>query len=264
VSTKTGAFANAAHWMLQAPFRHKGRGFGDFDKCHQLGRLVARQQGRQFTHDMIRQILSLALIRHHADVDSEGSCNMVIGDGYGVMTALNLLASPGRQIIAVNLIRPLLLDLIFSSRVVPGLRFSLVTDEDGLATALELPEIRLIAVKADDALLLTQAPIGLAINIHSMQEMDMAVIAEYFRVLRTNKAARTLFYSCNKNLKTLLDGSEIRFDDYPWHPEDEIGYDGISPWSQLNYSKTPPFWHPRRGGEWATRHRLAFLHREAA
>ena len=52
------------------------------------------------------------------------------------MTAFNLLASPRRQTIAVNLIRPLLLDLIFSGKAVPGLRFALVNDEESLATAL--------------------------------------------------------------------------------------------------------------------------------
>jgi len=58
-----------------------GRGSRDFNKFHRLGRLVACRQGRQFNHDMMRQTLSLALIRHHADVNSERSCNLIIGDG---------------------------------------------------------------------------------------------------------------------------------------------------------------------------------------
>ena len=95
-----------------------------------------------------------------------------------------------------------------------------------------------------------------------MQEMDPPVIEGYFRILRRNQADRTLFYCCNKALKKFKDGPEIRFDGYPWHADDEILVDGISPWSQVFYSKTPPFWHRRAGGDRATPHRLVYLHRE--
>ena len=111
VSMKMGMLYSAAHWILQAPFRHMGRGLRDFPECQRLGRLVARRQGRSFTHDMVRQALSLAVIRQHADITSEGPCNLIIGDGYGVMTSLIMLASPLRKAIAVNLTRSLLLDL---------------------------------------------------------------------------------------------------------------------------------------------------------
>ena len=62
---------------------------------------------------------------------------------------------------------------------------------------------------------------GLAINIVSMQEMDPPVIAEYFRILRGNRAPRTAFYCCNKLWKRLADGSEVRFQAYPWSPTDD-------------------------------------------
>jgi hypothetical protein len=58
-------------------------------------------------------VLSLAVIFHHADIETEGPSNLIIGDGYGVMTSLVLLASPLRKTIAVNLNRSLLLDLIY-------------------------------------------------------------------------------------------------------------------------------------------------------
>ncbi|NQV83539.1 MAG: putative sugar O-methyltransferase [Rhodospirillales bacterium] len=262
VSTKMGMLNSAAHWVLQAPFRRMGRGLKDFPECQRLGRLVARRQGRQFTHDMVRQTLSLAVIRQHADITSEGPCNLIIGDGYGVMTSLALLSSPLRKAIAVNLTRSLLLDLTYISKAVPDAGFALVTSPEDLAQALERPDIRLIAVQADNAPMIENAPISLAINVHSMQEMDPPVIAGYFRILRANTADRTLFYCCNKRVKELVDGSKARFDDYPWHPDDQILVDEISAWSQMFYSKTPPFWHRRKGGDWATQHRLAYLHRE--
>ncbi|MDA1091436.1 MAG: putative sugar O-methyltransferase, partial [Proteobacteria bacterium] len=262
VSTKRGLFYSAAHWILQAPFRHMGRHLKDFPECQRLGRLVARRQGRQFTHDMVRQTLSLAVIRQHADITSEGSCNLIIGDGYGVMTSLIMLASPLRKAIAVNLTRSLLLDLIYIGKAVPDAGLALVRNPEDLAQALERPDISLIAVQADNAPMIENAPIGIAVNVHSMQEMDPPVIEGYFRILRANAADRTLFYCCNKRVKKLMDGTEARFDSYPWHADDEILVDDISPWSQLFYSKTPPFWHPRGTGDMATRHRLAYLHRE--
>ena len=75
-----------AHWFLQWHFRFMGRGYETFGECERLGRLVARRQGRQFTHDMIRQVLSLALIRHYVNLDDPTECNLVFGDGFGVLT----------------------------------------------------------------------------------------------------------------------------------------------------------------------------------
>lgn len=43
VSRKTGLFHSLAHWVLQAPFRHMGRGFAEYRECEKLGRLVARR-----------------------------------------------------------------------------------------------------------------------------------------------------------------------------------------------------------------------------
>ena len=263
VSTKTGPLHGVAHWLLQAPFRHMGRNFRDFAKIQRLGRLIAQRQGRQFTHDMIRQALSFALVRHYGHDMDDGDCALVIGDGYGVLSSLNLLADPHRRVITVNLTKPLLLDLIFAGKAAPDATVALVSGQEDMAEALSRPEVRLIGVQADNAKAIAQAPIGTAFNIHSMQEMDAPVIAGYFDLLRNNRARQTLFYCCNKNVKTLLDGSESRFDAYPWHPEDQVLHDGICPWAQLSYSKKPPFWYRRQGGDLVTRHRLATMHRGA-
>ncbi len=261
LSTKTGALHGLAHWLLQAPFRRMGRGFEEFARCQELGRLVARRQGRQFTHDMVRQVLSLALVRSHAGGMADDDCVLVIGDGYGVLSSLNLLAEPRRRVIAVNLTKPLLLDLIFAAKAAPDAGVALVSGPADMAEALARPGVRLIGVQADNAQSIAEAPIGCAFNIHSMQEMDAPVIAAYFALLRHNRARRTLFYCCNKNAKTLMDGSESRFDAYPWHRQDRILHDGDCPWAQLSYAGKPPFWYRRKGGELRTRHRLVALHR---
>ena len=262
VSVKMNPLHTLAHWILQWPFRIMGRNYKTLGECERLGRLIARRQGRQFTHDMLRQVLSLALIRHYADVDNSDDCNLVIGDGFGVLTSLFILATPKRRTILVNLTKPLLLDLLYIQKAVSDLRFALVSAADEMEWALGRPDIGLIAVRAEDASIIAKAPIGVAANIVSMQEMNPPVIAEYFRILRQNKARETSFYCCNKLYKKLSYGTEVRFLEYPWQPTDNILHDSACPWSQWYYAKRPPFWIYRRGKERVIWHRMATLAKE--
>lgn len=256
VSAKTGPLHTAAHWMLQHPYRRMGRGLGAYEECQRLGRDIAACQGRQFTHDMIRQALSLALIRQHVDLSDPADCNLVIGDGYGVMASLLMLGVPHRRCIAVNLTKPLLLDLACIRRALPETRFALVSDEAEMRDALADRDLGLIAVQADNAAVLAQAPLGLAINMVSMQEMVPDTIADYFRTLRANKARETAFYCCNK-LRKKIDGGHD-FDDYPWRPDDRVLHDGVCPWNVLSYTKWPPFWRRKKSRSWIW-HRLAVM-----
>ena|GEM_PF-643555 len=266
VSRKTGPLYTAAHWVLQWPYRCMGRDFPTFSECQQLGRLVARRQGRQFTGDMIRQVLTLALLRHRLDhlesADDGVSC--VIGDGYGVMSALLRLAFPRRKVILVNLTKVLLLDVMFARRSGPGGCVALVSSAEDMRAAVARDDVGLIAVRADDAPSIAAAPVDLAINIVSMQEMDPPVIAGYFDVLRAAVAPETAFYRCNKLSKTLPDSTEVRFHDYPWRAGDRILVDGFSPWNGLVYSARPPFWHVAKDKARTAWHRLAWLEKDPA
>lgn len=259
VSTKTSPLHTLVHWILQGPFRFMGRHYETFGECHRLGRLIAQRQGRQFTHDMIRQVLSMALIRHHVDLDNPKECNLVIGDGLGVLSSLFLLAAPHRRTILVNLTKSLLVDLVFLRKAVPDLSFALVTSSDEMETALGLADIKLIAVQADNASAITGASVGIAANVVSMQEMEPPVVAEYFRILRASKARKTAFYCCNKLYKKLGDGTEVRFLEYPWQASDRILHESACPWSQWVYTKKPPFWIYRRGKNRVIWHRMAML-----
>ena len=85
------------------------------------------------------------------------------------------------------------------------------------------------------------------------------LLEKYFRLLRGNKAGQTAFYCCNKLYKKMSDGTESRFNDYPWRDGDGILHDTICPWNQWYYDRTPPFWHYRRGKDRVIWHRLALL-----
>jgi putative sugar O-methyltransferase len=257
-SAKASPFKKIAHAFLQWPLQFLAP-FQDRAECIRLARLVAERQNRQITFDMLRQCFTVALIRKYLDLSSADESNLVIGDGYGVMSSLLLLLSPHRSTICVNLTKPLILDLAYARQAVPGIRLALVTNAEEMKVALGDTSIRLIGVRADDFQAIQEATVGLAVNVVSMQEMEPSVVDNYFRLLRGNKAGQTAFYCCNKLHKELSDGTELRFDDYPWRDGDQILHDSICPWSQWYYDKTPPFWHYRRGQERVICHRLALL-----
>ncbi len=261
ISRKTGHLYTLMHRVLQLPYRYMARGLPDYADCERLGRIIARGQERQYTSDIMRQALSLALIRRHLPDGPGNGVNLVIGDGYGVMTSLLRLAWPETKAIAVNLTIPLLADLAFARQALPGMRLAMPGDMDEMTAALADPDVDVIGLRADDAGLLEGAPIGLAVNIVSMQEMDLAVINEYFRLLRSATGEQTAFYCCNRVHKPFYDDTEIRFDDYPWSDSDKLLVDETCPWTELEYGPKPPFWirAPHR-----KHHRLAVIDKQTA
>ncbi len=256
VSRKTGKFHTLAHWLLQAPFRGFGNSYRYFPDCHKKGRAVARDQGRQFTGDMVRQSLALALIRDHVSPADMDGVNVVIGDGYGVMTSLLRRAFPEKPVIVVNLKTPLLADLLFAREAAADKLLVLPRNPEEMAIAISGPDANIIGLMADDAHLLANVMVALAVNIHSMQEMPVSVVADYFRFLRVGPAPKTAFYCCNRVYKKLYGGEELRFDDFPWRKGDDLLVDEICPWDHLEYGPRPPFWHKNHN---QTRHRLVYL-----
>lgn len=261
VSRKAGTLRTIAHWVLQTPFRLIGRRFAPFAETQRLGRLVADRQRRQLTQDMMRQVLALSLVRDYLDGDMPDGTAVVIGDGYGVMTSLLRLTFPDLTVIAVNLTKPLLADLAFAKLAVPDTSIAVPDSAASIRAALARHDIGIIGVRADDAGLLSGVPVGLAVNIHSMQEMSAPVIARYFELLRAAPSARTAFYCCNRVEKKLYDGEVIRFDDYPWRRGDTVLVDEICPWDHWEYGPRPPFW--RRNPN-LKQHRLVFLAKGSA
>jgi hypothetical protein len=89
-----------------------------------------------------------------------------------------------------------------------------------------------------------------------MQEMDDAVIKNYFRFMRAGIFEKKYFYCCNRVEKRLPDGNVTRFAEYPWQRDDVVLLDGLCPWYREYPSSIPPFWRPFDG---PIRHRLVVL-----
>ena len=256
ISRKTSRLHNAVNQVLQLPYRLVARKSRNSAACLRLANLVAARQERLFTQDILRQALSLAAIKDALDTDKLGGANLVIGDGYGVMTSLLKLANPEAVTITVNLTTPLLIDLYYARKALPGVKIVLPRSADEMNEALQNTDIGVIAIRADQADLIGQASIGLAVNNHSMQEMTNQVIKSYFDILRANGGETTAFYCCNRVTKTLYDGEDIIFADYPWRNDEEVLFDEICWWDKFEYQPRLPFWFRNPN---LKRHRLTIL-----
>lgn len=248
------------HKMFQGRFRKMGRDFPEFEAIDNLAEKITAKQGRGYDLDVLRQALTLAFLRYkvpHKLSKTASAC--VIGDGFASMTSLLLASGYAGNVYLVNLTKTLLVDLWYLKLWMGYEAFetsvNLVTDVD----ALEAARIRggVVAVQASDHELLQRCPVDIAINIASMQEMDPPAINAYFDDLRAvSDRQHIVFYCCNREEKTLPDGTITRFSDYPWSDSDQIILDELCPWHQRYYSIKPPFYHLYDG---PIRHRLLEL-----
>lgn len=259
--TERSAVRRAAHRVMLAPYWRFIPDRQDFDVNLRLLREIARRQNRAVDLDMYRQALTFTHIAHRLPASRESdSFWAVIGDGFGVLTALILSRYPNSRVALFNLDRTLLVDLVFLRHVL-GEEFdrtvSLVRSSSELQTALSnsndrMP--RLLAFRAQDQHFLGDLPVDVVTNVVSMQEMRSSDINGYFAQMRRVASQRQVhFYCCNREEKELPDGSVIRFTDYPWSADDEVLTDEACPWHQNYYSFRPPFYRRYDGPH---RHRL--------
>jgi hypothetical protein len=170
----------------------------------------------------------------------------IIGDGYGMLGALLSRMAPQAQLYAIDLPAGL---------VAQSLAYAAACAERTSWSSDPARPARFTFVPADqiDAV---AAPIDCAVNVASMQEMDLATIGLYFRFLRQRTTAVSHFYCVNRVEKTLPDGTVIRFDRFPWQDNDMVLMDGLCPYYTHYVAARPPFIRPFDGPHW---HRLATL-----
>ncbi|MGP1255648.1 MAG: putative sugar O-methyltransferase [Kiloniellales bacterium] len=245
------------HQLLQRRYRRMAAGYPEFARLDQLAAGLVARQGRAYDLDVLRQAVTTAFLAYHAPQVFDGQAPvLVIGDGFGTLSALLASAFPKVRIVLINLTQTLLVDLMMLRKGLPDLVASLASDEAGLTAAIERPDLNFVALRADNQQLLSTIRLGLAVNVASMQEMRSDTIAGYFTAMRAAPGGAPLFYCCNREEKQLPDGETVRFADYPWEAGDKILLDELCPWHQHYYSLRPPLYHPYDGPH---RHRLVRL-----
>ena len=251
--------------VLQEKFRRMGNDYRDFAEIESRARILADRQNRGFDLDVIRQVITLAFLKHNIPERlGAKKTALVIGDGFGTMTALLLDNKFAGTIILVNLNKTLLVDLWYLRIFLGENEFQtsvrLVQSSDDLrllSSEKEESGVRVIAIQAENHQILGQCAIDLAINIVSMQEMNPEFISEYFDDLYTMSSKNDIaFYCCNRDEKSLPDGTITRFKDYPWRDGDKVLVNELCPWHQQYYSFLPPFFRSYDG---PIRHQINFI-----
>jgi len=244
------------HNALLTPLRRMGNGLPDFKQFHQIAVNVAERRDGRMDIGMMRQVLTLSLLTAHVSREQMLLPIAVIGDGWGAMASLVLYCLPQSKVVLVNIRPMLLVDIVYIRKASPNTNICLVRDLEEYRAALANDSVRVIAICADDAEIIGHAPLGVAINIASMQEMAHPVIADYFTTLRNTPGPETYFYCCNRVAKTLPDGTIVRLGDYPWRSDDSFLIDELCPWHQYFLQIRPPFFRRYDG---PIQHRLALM-----
>lgn len=189
---------------------------------------VAHRMDVPFTQDAFRQVCTVALLsRHYPDRDAALRI-LVIGDGYGLFSALFKALYPNATVMLVDLGKTLLFQLHHIFRAFPDAEHQLASGtaspNGDISTAdfLYCP-----AEQLDD---LPHTTVDLAVNIASMQEMTSEAVRRYFELLRALETR--LFYCCNRLRKVLPGGEVQEILNYPWVAEDEHLVSELCPWHQ--------------------------------
>jgi hypothetical protein len=194
-----------------------------------LGKNIVKERKIIFGYDHVKQLLCIDTI-YKLKLFENLNIICVIGDGYGFVTTLIKRMYPDKTVICVNIGRMLIFDVLgceqnlFSQS--GSNKVSIIKKTSDLEN---YDKGHLFFLEAENCGLLRNLPIGLFINICSMQEMEMDVINNYFSIMRSS-SIESYFYCCNRQKKTFKDGSCISFEKYPWIDNDEILLDDICPW----------------------------------
>lgn len=248
-----GFFSNWVHFLFQKKYKRIGSNSQFFKELNKKAISITKSQKRTFGLDVLRQTLTLDFLNQKKVLENLNR-TVVIGDGYGSMTTLLYENHLSKQIFLINLRKTLLVDLIYLEKFIGRDSFNkevvLINKIHDIKKIKD--DVRVIAIEAENYEILRNIEKDLVINIASFQEMDMAVIDNYFEFIYNQKTP-FYFYLCNREAKHLPDGSLISFKKYKFNNQDEILTDELCPWHNDFYTFKPPFIREYDG---TTRHQL--------
>jgi hypothetical protein len=173
----------------------------------------SKLMGSYLSYDSFRQVVAFSQIREYFKLDEGAVFDvLVIGDGYGFLSALIKMVYPKCRIVLADIGDVLLFQSINLQKIFPGYSHYSVADDHGQADFVYCPTENLYNMKL--------CSYKLIINIASMQEMNYFTISRYFDYIRKYAAKDNFFYCCNRIYKRLPGGEEIEFFKYPWNSRD--------------------------------------------
>lgn len=215
---------------------------------------ILRKINSYLSYDCFRQMCSLCTIRQYLTIgDKEKFDILVIGDGYGFLSALIKSVYPNARITLVDIGKVLFFQVINLAKIYPKHFHRLLGDVE------DRQESDFLYVAAEDIRKIKNIKYRLIINIASMQEMNYETINSYFEFMRLNATEDNLFYCCNRKQKVLPCGEVIEFSRYPWVKEDRHLVDETCFFYKYHFSIISPFIHRFDG---LIMHRLTNLRTE--
>jgi hypothetical protein len=195
---------------------------------------VCGRMGFNPTLDVFRQACSLALISRHISREKRSGklVFLMIGDGFGVLSAMTKIVFPRATVVMVDIGKTLLFQAYHCQIAHPDMTHRLAEKSDGLNG------VDFVYCPADQIDGLNGLGFDVAINIASMQEMNPESVDQYFGFLRANLKPDNLFYCCNRESKTLVGGEVSDFNRYPWAAEDKVLLDEGCPWHKYFFGTT--------------------------
>lgn len=223
---------------------------------------VCKAMRRPFNFDVFRQLYCLELIESRTLKDKPCRA-LMIGDGYGVLSAIFKSVFPNSSLYLVDLGKTLLLQAYHCQLAHPGKTHKLFTEITGAEV------VDFVYCPAEFLESLSEFRFDIAMNIVSFHEMPADEIKRYFHFLRMTLREENLFYCCNREFKKLAGGEMTRFSDYPWKENDAVLLDELCPWHQYFFNRSSSYGTPRvssyenkERGFGKIRHRLAVLYPE--
>lgn len=169
--------------------------------------------GSYLSYDCFRQTASLSAICEHFKADRKDVFDvLIIGDGYGFLSSLMKKRYPKCRIVLADIGNVLFFQAVNLQKIFPGHQHCLAEDGHDGSDFIYCPTERLYNMKT--------CRYKLIINIASMQEMNNSTVCGYFDYIRENAEKDNFFYCCNRVFKKLPGGEEIKFEKYPWKPND--------------------------------------------
>ena len=220
-------FVSVGHlsYLLQLPQRR------EILALMRAARPVCRAMGFFLSFDAFKQLCALALIRQWMSpaMSRRRLSVVVIGDGYGFLSAMVKTLYPTAMVALVDIGKTLLFQSVYCQRAHPAAR------HEGITSATRAEDVRasehdFLYCPTEHLEALRGLRVDLAISIAAMQEMNAATVARYFRFLRDRLHEEHLFYCCSRARKTLRGGEVAVFDEYPWVPSDRHLVDEPCPW----------------------------------
>ena len=221
------------------------------------------------SYDLFRQVAALATINQHFHPHADEKFTvLVMGEGFGFLTALIKSVYPSSSLILVDIGPTLFFQCLYLQVLYPSSVHAVAgferKSQDGPLTA------DFLYCPTEDLEEVSSHRFRLAINVCSMQEMTKAEIERHFLFLRSHAEDGALFYCCNRESKVLPDGEKVEFAGYPWLPTDRHLVDGLPSVYRFWFSSRRSPNGPRvcglrvlfvGGPDGPVRHRLSLLSR---